>query len=188
MSIGRGGRRVVVGRDELDLGGEVAERLVEHRPHLGVAVWPGSVRMSTCEVDAVGDHVGLGAAVDDRRRERRVGAGVELAGHARPAARRTASTKRVGVEQRADELVGEVHALEEPPPDVVDLGRGPVLGEPLDDLGRGDERVVGLVAAGEPWPGVPCTRSCAPVAALLADDHRQLHARWGSGSGCRPTR
>ena len=96
------------------------------------------------EVDAVGDHVDLRAAVGDRRRERRVGAGVELAGHAHR--QRVARVdEAVGVEQRADQLLRVLHALEELPPDVVDLGGGLVLGDAADDLGRLDQGVVGLV-------------------------------------------
>ena len=72
----------------------------------------------------------------------------------------------------------EVDAFDETAPRVVDLRRRPVLGEPLHDLGRGDERVVGAERLRRVTRRSP-HRDAAPVRTLLADDHRQARAARG---------
>ena len=172
-----GGRRVVDRRHQLDLRGQVAECFVQHGAHLGGTV-AGQGSDVDLEVDAIRDHVDLRAAVGDGRRERRVGARLELASHAhRECIARVAEA--VGIEQRVDELVRIVHPLDEPTPDVVDLRAGLVLGEPLDHGGGRDEGVVGLVGLGA-VAGRARDAQLGPVAPLLGHDHRQLQAR-GAG-------
>ena len=123
------------------LADEVAERVVEQLADVGAAL-AGQRADVDLDVDRVGDHVGLGAAVDDRGRERRVRARVRLAGEA-DRQRLAELGERVLVEEVRVPLGTEVDALDEAAPRVVDLRGRPVLGEPAHDLGRGHERVVG---------------------------------------------
>ncbi len=127
------------------------------------------------ELDGVGDHVDLGAAMHDRRRDRRVGAGVELPGHPQ---RQTVEhlVQTVGRQQRVGDLGWVAHRRDEAAPHLVDLRLGLVLRQPAYDLGRGHQRVVGPVGlravarrAVHPQP--------APVRALLPDDDGQLEPR-----------
>jgi len=56
---------------------------------------------------------------------------------------RVLAATNADLEQRVTEVGGEVHALDEPTPRVVDLRLRPVLGEPAHDLGGLHECVVG---------------------------------------------
>ena len=123
------------------LRGEIAERVVEQLADVGGAL-AGQRADVDLDVDPIGNHVGLGAAVDDRGRERRVRARVRLA--RQPDRQRLAELgELVLVEQRRVPLGPEVDAFDEAAPRVVDVRGRPELGEAAHDLGRGHERVVG---------------------------------------------
>ena len=151
------GGRVVV-RLDLDLVGEVAERLAQQRRRRPRPVWPGSVRMSTSSSTRSGITFVFVPPCDDRRRERRVRARVHDGATSPSGSSASASRKLLGVEQRLADL-GRVAACPSTNwrHDVVDLGLGPVLGDAPHDLGRGDERVVGAERL-RPVPG----RAAAP--------------------------
>ena len=76
------------------------------------------------------------------------------------------------VEQVRVPLGPEVDALDEPAPGLVDLCGRPVLGEPLDDLRGGYQRVVGAERLRR-VAGRTAHRDAAPVRTLLAHDHRK---------------
>ena len=126
-------------------------------------VSPGSVRMSTSSSTTSGMTLILVPPCDDRRRERRVGAGVELPGHARAGKLVEHPVDAVGRQQRIGDLVRVAHRRDEAPPHVVDVRLGLVLDEPAHDLGRGHQRVVGAVglrAVARRCPGcAACTRA-----------------------------
>ncbi len=186
VSIGDAVGRVVVERHELDRTRQVAERFVEHRPHLALTL-PGSVRMSICEVDVSGmtlifvppwTIVGANVVCVHAWNWRAI------------AERELVARVRRGDRDRADRPTissGQADALDEPPPDVVDLR-----------LGLDTRR-----AAARPRPPSPARcrfvrlravsggardAQRAPEGALLPHDDRQLQPASGSGSGCRPTR
>ena len=93
-------RRVVVGRRRArpsSARSPSASSSIARTSALGLAGQRADVEL---ELDAVGDHVGLRAAVHDRRREGRVRAGVELARHRRRGSSSHSVDEAVGVEQR----------------------------------------------------------------------------------------
>ena len=65
--------------------------------------------------------------------------------------------KSSGDSSGAGQILGQVDAGDEPPPDVVDVGGRGVVGDPADHLGRLDQGVVGPPAAASRGPGVPRT-------------------------------
>ena len=81
----------------------------------------------------------------------------------------------------------ELERLDVAAPRVEDARLRPVLGQPLDDLGRGHERVVGAERA-RAVAGRAVHDQPPPVAALLADRHLQRVARLASGSARRRSR
>ena len=168
----------------VDVVGEVADGLAQLRLDVlrGLAGQRADVDL---EVDGVGDRVDLRPAVHDVRRERRVGAGVELPGDA-DRELLDGAHEVVRGQQGAGQILGQVDAGDEPPPDVVDVGRRGVGGDPADHLGRLDQGVVGPPGLRAVAGGAP-DGDGGPVAALLADHDRELQARRPTGSGCHRT-
>ena len=117
-------------------------------------------------------------------RDRRVRAGVELAGHADRQRLEGADEPRL-VEQRGRDLLGVAHAATKRRQMSCSTVGGRNVGEPAYDLGRGDEGVVGPVRLRRVPRRAPDAQR-APVAALLADDHRQLACRSGDAIGKPP--
>ncbi len=94
--------------------------------------------------DAVGNHVHLGAAVGDVRRERRVGAGVGLAGQGEVVEIAHRVVDAIGIGERLRQAGLQGQRLHVAAPGVEDARLRPILGQSLHDLGGGDERVVGF--------------------------------------------
>ena len=140
--VGRRRRRfVLVERRDLRARQQVAERVFEHGADVGAAL-PGKSPDVDFELDGVGDHIRLGATVHDRRGKGGVCTGVRLAGE--PDRQLLAEVGEGGfVEEAFVPLGPEVDAFDEATPRLVNVRRGPVLGETFHDLGRGDEGVVG---------------------------------------------
>jgi len=124
----------------------VAHRLVEVAPHLVLAV-AGHGADVDLHVHHVRDHVGLHPAPADVRRERGVGGRPRVLGEARrEALDRVVDTR--GVRQGGLHPGSQVEVGHEVAPEVVDVGRRPVVGEPAHHLRGLHERVVGVVGHG----------------------------------------
>jgi hypothetical protein len=140
------------------------------------AAWSGQGADVELEVDGVGDHVGLRAAVDHRGGDGGVGAGVELAAHAQRQGSQMASTKPSSSSSGPLISPGSPSTRRTGARCRASGSRRPERVEAAHHLGRGDQRVVGAerlagVAGRAPDP------QRAPVGALLAHDHRQAGAR-----------
>ena len=140
------------------------------------------------DVDDVGDDVGLLAAVDDVGRDGRVGAGVGDAGVVGRQRRERRPACVVGSSSAVAQVVGQVDRRDPGLPQVVELRRRPERGEPADDLGRLDQRVVGAVGH-RAVAGRAVDAQAAPGDALLGDVDRDVAgAVVADRSTSRPTR
>ena len=152
-------------------GGELAERLGE----VAVDDLPGVARNGPhvdVDVDDVGDRVRLLAAVDDVGGDRRVRAGVGDPGVVRGQGG-DGVVDAGRVDERGAQVVGQVHRGDPSLPQVVEVGVRSEGDQPADDLGRGDERVVGPVGH-RSVPRRAVDAQAAPGEALLGHVDRDV--------------
>ena len=144
---------------------------------LGLA-WQGA----DVDVDGhlIGDHVGLHAAVNHVRGNRRVRAGMGVASQLQARGFVDEVPHAIRVEYFVANRRGKLHPIDESPPHVTDLRLGVMGGKALDDPGRLDERVVGAQGPTS-VSGRTSDVQPHPMRTFLADVHSDLGSARGAG-------